>query len=228
MTRRHRSEENTEGGFFGRWSKRKARSVQGSPDEQADNDDLSPGVHESGGVDPSPTEGRAPDGGMDMPDDTRQEREEQVKTDADMPDLESIDESTNMSDFFSPGVSERLRNLALRRLFHTSKFNVVDPLDDYNESFRDFELLGDLVTSDMRHRLEMDEQRQKEAQQAAADAESELEDRTTEPDGNPEQDDEEAEAEAEDVAADSRSTGASPVDVDEPDGEGDAESRNKT
>lgn len=235
MTRRSQSEDSTDDGFLGRWSKRKARSVQGQPDDETDNDDVSAGIRESGGVEPSPEESRAPESGMEMPDKTRQENEEQVKTDADMPDLELIDDSTNMSDFFSPGVSEGLRNQALRRLFHTSKFNVLDPLDDYNESFRDFELLGDLVTSDMRHRLDMDEQRRREAEdearEAVADAQDELDDKTREAGPDPESqdpDDPDDEAESERVAADSGRRGPPASGGDESDGDSDAESRNKT
>ena len=61
--------------------------------------------------------------------------EEPVKTDADMPPIDSIDENTNIQDFFSPGVSETLRKAALRKLFHLPIFNIVDGLDDYDDDF---------------------------------------------------------------------------------------------
>jgi Protein of unknown function (DUF3306). len=76
------------------------------------------------------------------------------KTDADMPPLESLDQDAYYGDFLSPGVSEALRRLALRKLFHASKFNVVDGLDDCCANFAGYEPLGDRVTSDMRHALE--------------------------------------------------------------------------
>ena len=85
------------------------------------------------------------------------------------PAPDTIDESTDMSGFFSPGVSEELRNQALRRLFRMAKFNITDGLDDYNEDFRNFAPLGDIVTSDMRHRMEMD--RDKEESDALAQGE---------------------------------------------------------
>lgn len=235
MPRKPQTDDNTDGGFLGRWSRRKARSVQGSPDDDTGNGDVSAGMREAGGAGPSPEESRAPDGRLDTPEQKREEGEEQVKTDADMPDLESIDESTNMSDFFSPGVSEQLRNQALRRLFHTSKFNVVDPLDDYNENFRDFALLGDLVTSDMRHSLEMGEQRRREAEsgpeETVTDAQDELVDKTTEAGPDAEDQDpgvQEGEAESERLAADSRRGSAPAAGGDESDGDSDVEARNKT
>lgn len=76
------------------------------------------------------------------------------KTDADMPPLDSLDETSNYGDFLSPQVSERLRQAALRKLFHLPQFNIRDGLDDYDDDFRVFEPLGDVVTADMRHRME--------------------------------------------------------------------------
>ncbi len=155
MSRHPRGNEDTEPGVLKRWSRRKARSGE-TPDTHASQAGEHPEtVAGPGGETPSPDD-RAPDAGAAEP----------VKTDEDMPDLESINDASDMRDFFSPGVSEQLRNQALRRLFRTARFNVIDPLDDYNEDFRNFELLGDLVTSDMRHRMDMDEQRRKEAAEA--------------------------------------------------------------
>lgn len=76
------------------------------------------------------------------------------KTDADMPPIETLDEHSDYSGFFSPEVSEELRRLALRKLFHTAKFNITDGLDDYDDDYRSFEALGDLITSDRRYHLE--------------------------------------------------------------------------
>lgn len=147
MSRRPPANDDTEQSFLKRWSRRKGGSGQaGDTQQPAPGDEAAPTpVGEAGAADPATEEA------------------ERVKTDEDMPDLDSITDTTDMRDFFSPGVSEKLRNQALRRLFRMSKFNVVDPLDDYNEDFRSFALLGDLVTSDMRHRLDMDEQRRREA-----------------------------------------------------------------
>ena len=75
-------------------------------------------------------------------------------TDADMPPLESLDENSDYSGFLSPEVTEELRQLALQKLFRSACFNVCDGLDDYAEDFTKFEKLGDLMTADLRFRLQ--------------------------------------------------------------------------
>lgn len=80
-------------------------------------------------------------------------------TDADMPAIESLTEDSDYSGFLSPKVSEALRKQALRKLFHSPGFNVRDGLDDYDGVYTEFEKLGDIVTADMRHQLEMEAQR---------------------------------------------------------------------
>ena len=77
-------------------------------------------------------------------------------TDADMPPLDSLDETSDFSGFLSPGVSQGLRQLALRKLFSNPSFNVCDGLDDYAEDFTNFTKLGDIITADMRHRLQQE------------------------------------------------------------------------
>ena len=44
--------------------------------------------------------------------------------------------------------------MALRKLFHLPQFNFRDGLDDYAEDYTNFEPLGDIITADMRHRME--------------------------------------------------------------------------
>jgi len=80
-------------------------------------------------------------------------------TDADMPAIESLTEDSDYSGFLSPKVSEALRKQALRKLFHSPGFNVRDGLDDYDGVYTEFEKLGDIVTADMRHQLDMEAQR---------------------------------------------------------------------
>ncbi len=92
-------------------------------------------------------------------------------TDADMPDVDTLTEDSDFSPFMSPGVSEELRNLALRKLFRAPAFNIRDGLDEYDDDFTSFAKLGDVVTSDMKHRIEMEQQklREKLAQEAGQD-----------------------------------------------------------
>ncbi len=97
-------------------------------------------------------------------------------TDADMPDIETLTDESDFSPFMSPGVSDELRNLALRKLFRASVFNVRDGLDEYDDDFTTFEKLGDIVTSDMKHRVEMEEQKLREKLEAEQPVDDEIED----------------------------------------------------
>ena len=84
-------------------------------------------------------------------------------TDADMPDIDSLAEDSDFTGFMSPGVSDELRNLALRKLFHAPVFNIRDGLDEYDEDYTTFEKLGDIVTCDMKHQIEVQERKRLEA-----------------------------------------------------------------
>ena len=104
--------------------------------------------------------------------------EKSVLTDADMPAIESLNEDSDFSGFMSSGVSDELRNLALRKLFKAPVFNIRDGLDEYDEDYTYFEKLGDIVTCDMKHAIEMKEKKLREALVAEAehDEMSEVED----------------------------------------------------
>lgn len=80
-------------------------------------------------------------------------------TDADMPPIESLTPDSDYRGFLSAQVSESLRRAALRKLFHSAAFNVIDELDDYAEDFTRFQALGDIITADMRHRIEREARR---------------------------------------------------------------------
>ncbi|MDX1823748.1 MAG: DUF3306 domain-containing protein [Thiohalomonadales bacterium] len=81
-------------------------------------------------------------------------------TDADMPPIESLNEDSDYSGFLSPRVSETLRKQALHKLFHSPAFHIRDGLDDYDGIYTEFEKLGDIITADMRHQMEMETRRQ--------------------------------------------------------------------
>lgn len=149
MSRHPRADDDgTEQSFLQRWSRHKQRSEQGPDEVDRRTPEAPEPVADSGAQGPSCGE----------------EAEEPVKTDADMPDVDAIDENTDMSGFFSPGVSQERRTQALRRLFQLSKFNVMDGLDDYAEDYRSFTPLGDIVTSDMRHLMNQARRRLGDAQ----------------------------------------------------------------
>ncbi len=117
---------------------------------------------------------------LDTPVSEEVEQEPAPLTDADMPDLDSLGEDSDFTGFMSPGVSDELRNLALRKLFHAPVFNIRDGLDEYDEDYTSFEKLGDIVTCDMKHQIEVQERKLREAQeledQAKAEAEAQLQD----------------------------------------------------
>ncbi len=81
---------------------------------------------------------------------------EPVLTDADMPPLESLHAESDFSLFMSSGVSDALRNQALKKLFAAPVFNIRDGLDEYDDDFTSFEKLGDIITCDMKHQVEME------------------------------------------------------------------------
>lgn len=135
------TEEQAEAGFLSRWSRRKRQADE----EQAQE----PTAPVAADPDPAPP----------------------ALTDADMPAIDSLDEQSDYSGFLSPGVSDELRQLALRKLFRSAGFNVRDGLDDYDDDFTSFAKLGDIVTREMRVRQAIDDAREK-AKAALAEAES--------------------------------------------------------
>jgi hypothetical protein len=84
------------------------------------------------------------------------EQTPQPLTDEDMPPLEILTEESDYTGFLSPKVSDELRKLALRKLFHGSQFNICDGLDDYDEDFTKFAKLGDVITAEMRQRAQLE------------------------------------------------------------------------
>jgi len=119
-----------ENGFLGRWSRRKRNAEvleQEVPEalvaETPDANVLSP----------------TQDNPSQHTDEMSAEEGPPLLTDADMPDIETLNADSDFSPFFSEGVSKELRNLALS-----------DGLDDYDDDFTKFEPLGDTVTSDMK------------------------------------------------------------------------------
>ena len=88
-------------------------------------------------------------------------------TDADMPPIESLTEDSDYSLFLSPGVSEELRGAALRRLFHSPRFNERCPLDSEYYDCHGFTPLGSVVTHEMREELEREAAKLKEKARGA-------------------------------------------------------------
>ncbi len=71
-------------------------------------------------------------------------------TDADMPPIESLGDDSDFSGFLSAGVSDALRQQALRKLFGLPMCQVLDGLNDYDDDFTQFETLGSTITYQMK------------------------------------------------------------------------------
>jgi hypothetical protein len=140
-------------GRLSRWSRRKQQTT-----EQTLEEDLTLQLAEQGRVEvDSPATVASQDA-------QEAEASEAVLTDTDMPAIESLSEDSNFSQFMSSGVSDELRNLALRKMFKAPFFNIRDGLDEYDEDFTTFEKLGDIVTCDMRHQMEVEAKKKLEAE----------------------------------------------------------------
>ena len=137
-------EESAEVSFVSRWSRLKHEARQGIENAVTEN---------------TTTENTAVETGTS---DEEREPLAKILTDEDMPDIKTLTPDSDYTDFLSPGVSETLRKLALRKLFHCEAFNICDGLDDYDDDFTQFKKLGDIVTSDMKHQIELKAQRMSE------------------------------------------------------------------
>jgi hypothetical protein len=137
----HADDPGSEESFVRRWSRRKAAGRPDDPDPKPDPETTEQALSSATTTTVSPRE----------------------LTDADMPPIDELDEHADVSGFFSPGVSEELRRLALRKVFHLPSFNLRDGLDDYDDDFTRFAALGDTLTADIRHRIAVEAQRRGES-----------------------------------------------------------------
>ena len=138
-------------GFLTRWSRRKDASRKGEAlPEPADDTDGEP-------LEAADTLRDAPPAAD--PETGDEEASPPAETEAELPPLESLGEDSDYSAFMGEGVPADLRQKALKKLFHSPKFNVRDGLDDYDWDFSNPEPLGDIVTAEMRYRIERELER---------------------------------------------------------------------
>jgi|AntRauTorcE11898_2_1112593.scaffolds.fasta_scaffold24250_2 uncharacterized protein (DUF2336 family) len=100
--------------FLSRWSKRK----QGQPLDDS----------------PAAAETQAPATPASMQENLQEVADKEL-TDADMPELDSLKDDSDVSMFFAEGVSRALKQQALRKLFHQPGFNTISELDEYAEDY---------------------------------------------------------------------------------------------
>ena len=145
-----------------RWSRRKQQTQSETQEEDLaeDHQELIDSAQLSESI-ATPVISEETDGIQTVP-------EAPVLTDADMPPIDALNSESDFSMFMSSGVTDKLRNLALKQLFKAPHFNIRDGLDEYDEDYTFFEKLGDIVTCDMKHQIEV-ETLKKEAAKLEAD-----------------------------------------------------------
>ena len=137
-------------GFLSRWSRRKQEEPEELEEPTKPNESVDPLDSDANGTLPRSSaelENVPPPAPL---------------TDEDMPDLETMNQDSDYSGFMSPKVSDGLRKLALRKMFQGDEFNIRDGLDDYDDDYTKFEPLGNIVTSDMKHMIEVEARRELE------------------------------------------------------------------
>ena len=140
--------------FLARWSRRKSLARQGEELPEPPEDVLAD-AQEAGAAETEASpiaENAGPDG---------VEGEAGLPADEipELPPLESLDENSDYSAFLGKGVPPDLKQKALQNLFHRPKFNVRDGLDDNDWDFTNPEPLGNIITAQMRYRVERELER---------------------------------------------------------------------
>jgi len=125
-------------GFLARWSERKCAAV---PSEEVAPPDDTGELPVAGTAAHQPATGEA----------------QKALTDQDMPSLDSLNEESDYSGFLSPGVSDGLHRLALRKLFSATKFQVRDGLDDYDTDYNLLQPLRRVLAGVAQDKLTQDE-----------------------------------------------------------------------
>lgn len=144
----------SQGDFLERWSRRKTEARDGASTPDNTGALTAPPAVEDADIPPV-------------------QEQEPVLTDADMPPVETLDAESDFTPFMSPGVSDDLRQKALRILFRDPAFNIVDGLNDYDEDYTQFAGLGGIVTHEMKRMLKRELDAETNRQANAADRQQE-------------------------------------------------------
>ena len=109
--------ENDGEGFVARWSRRKIEEKEPSKETKIEVSKLEEGAP----LDTKSTQ------------DVGEEGETNVD---DLPDIETLNESSDYTPFLKDGVPEKLKRLALKKLWKSNPvFGIIDGLDDYDEDY---------------------------------------------------------------------------------------------
>lgn len=166
--------------FLERWSRRKTLARKGEvlPEEPAAD------VDEALAAAAEPEPDTPPRAARVSPGPREDEAHVAAETAPELPPLESLDENSDYSVFMGKGVPSDRKQEALRKLFRSPKFNVRDGLDDYDLDFSKPEPLGDIITAEMRYRVQRELERlagldddEENAEDAPAVAAAETEER---------------------------------------------------
>ncbi|OPX54418.1 Protein of unknown function [Oceanospirillum multiglobuliferum] len=137
--------------FFSRWSQRKQAVADAQSTEVTDQ------VCESEALFPTPLSENMASPQLVTPPEAAEStaqapiaQEVEPLTDADMPEIASLDGNSNVSAFFSEGVSEKLRQKALTALFLKPEFNLRDGLEDYDDDYSQLTEMGQALAAEVR------------------------------------------------------------------------------
>lgn len=161
--------------FLKRWSTRKREAANSSviedwPDKDAQIQQAFPPIEDD--INPLVANAEQSSEALEEKSGVVEEKDgdiEPLLTDADMPPIESLTASSDVSAFFNKGVSAALRKAALRYVFQQPEFNVRDGLNDYDGDYTVFEPLGDTITSDMKFHAARKEKNRLEAEAKKAE-----------------------------------------------------------
>ncbi|MFK7855205.1 MAG: DUF3306 domain-containing protein [Granulosicoccus sp.] len=170
-------------GFLNRWSVRKQQVLKEATDTDSVQTFTAESKRASEGSDPTldsnpdladrPPQPHSAESGDEcesvLAAEAEPEQESVELTDADMPAIDTLTSQSDLSGFFSKGVSATLRRSALRFVFQQPQYNVRDGLNDYDGDYTVFEPLGDTVTADMKFHAARKERERIEAEQRAAE-----------------------------------------------------------
>lgn len=135
----HEKLADSDEGFLSRWSRRSALARQGIEESEPE---AVVAVPEAAPAVASPEE--------EVRIDARTGKPYDELTDEDMPPLESLDATSDLSVFLAKNISPALRVQALSRVFHRSEYNQVCLCAEYADDYTQFTPLGDIVPHDLK------------------------------------------------------------------------------